>query len=193
MLRALLLTALLAAPLTAAAEASAQPQASAPVVVQTAAPVAAPAAASPSRPDPAGPSSIDELGPPESAGYLLFKTLVVLGVVVAFIYLTLNVGARKLLKLNAPANAIVKVVDRVPLDPKKSLYVLHVAGEFMLVGAAEQGLSFLSKLDGEAVQKLLAERVRARPPSRFLEKLNALGRPRPAAAPSAPAEPREPE
>jgi flagellar protein FliO/FliZ len=195
MLRALLLSLFLAAPLTAAADAlPIAPQASAPAANPTPA-APAPAAAAPSaspaaHPDASAPS-LDDSAPTESAGYLLFKTVVVLGIVVAFIYLTLNVGARKLLKLNAPGNALVKVIDRVPLDPKKSLYVLHVAGEFMLVGAAEQGLNLLCKLDPEAVQKLLAERIQAKGPSRFLEKLNALRSPA-GASPSA-LEPRKPE
>lgn len=181
MVRLLLLTALLAAPLTAAADAVPAPANAAPApAIQlatlpttpaaTVQPAAAQLTASGSPIDP-------EPVQGESAGFLLFKTLVVLGVVVAFIYLTLNVGARKLLRLNGPGNALVKVIDRVPLDPKKSLYVVHVAGEFMLVGAAEQGMSLLSKLDAEAVQKLLTERAQAKPQSKFLERLNALARP----------------
>ena len=198
MLRVFLLTALLAAPLAAAADipplprkpvVPAQPTtqdpapAPTPAVTPPPTPAPPPAPSTPSTPpqkDPALYATPDDLGSPtDGTGYLLFKTLVVLGVVVSVIYLTLNVGARKLLKLGPQANALVKVIDRVPLDPKKSLYVLQVGGEFMLVGASEQGLNLISKLDAEGVQKLLAERLAAQPSSNFLERLNALAKPAP--------------
>ncbi|MBS2032221.1 MAG: flagellar biosynthetic protein FliO [Deltaproteobacteria bacterium] len=196
MLRVFLLSALLAAPLVAAADIPPLPRKPAvpaqpttpdpapPAPVATPTPPVTPPAPSPPSPAPQKDPSLyatpDDLGSPtDGTGYLLFKTLVVLGVVVSVIYLTLNVGARKLLKLGPQANALVKVIDRVPLDPKKSLYVLQVGGEFLLVGASEQGLNLISKLDGESVQKLLAERLAAQPSSNFLERLNALAKPAP--------------
>jgi flagellar biogenesis protein FliO len=184
MLRVLLLIAALAAPGSAAAQAQ-LPSAPAPAAAPAAAPAptppvaAPPAAAKDPAKDPALYGSMDEPSPVDGPGYLLFKTLVVLGLVVAVIYLTLNVGARKLLKLGPQSNALVKVVDRVPLEPKKSLYVLQVGGEFLLVGASEQGLALVSKLDAEGVQKALAERIAAQPTPTFLERLNALTKPTP--------------
>ena len=188
MLCVLLLTASLAAPI------SLSPVAPAPGAPTAAAQTAAVASPAPPRTPAAGPAATqnpqssnfglddgtDGADAPESTGYLLFKTLVVLGVVVAFIYLTLNVGARKLLKLGPARSALVKVVDRVALDPKKSLYVLEVGGEYLLVGSSEHALNFISKLEPEQVQKVLAERVASRGASpTFLDRLGALAKSQP--------------
>jgi flagellar protein FliO/FliZ len=111
----------------------------------------------------------------ESPAYLLFKTLVVLGIVVAIIYLTLNVGARRLLQLAPSSAGLVQVVERLPLDAKKSLFVVSVAGEYLLVGSTEAGLSLLSKLPADAVQQSLARRDTARAEAAtFLQKLQSL-------------------
>lgn len=111
----------------------------------------------------------------DNTGYLLFKTLVVLGIVVAIIYLTLNVGARRLLKLAPSSEALVQVVDRVPLDAKKTLFVVSAAGEYLLVGSTETGLNLISKLPTEQVQQALAKRDAQRAAAgTFLDRLQAL-------------------
>lgn len=177
MVRHLLVVALLLAPLAAHAEVAPAPAPAAPdAAAAPTAPSAAPAAQTPSRADSlVDPAPAPEV-PGEGTGYLLFKTLVVLGLVVAIIYLTLNVGARKLLRLGPQAGALVKVLDRVALEPKKSVLVVQVAGEFMLLGSSEGSLSFLTKLDGPAVERALAERLQQAPQVGFLERLNTLAR-----------------
>ena len=113
--------------------------------------------------------------PPASVGLQLLQTLVTLGLVLGLIYLVLNVGLRKLMggaAAVAPAGALVAVVARVPLEPRRTLYVLKAAGEYLLVASSESGVAFLSKLDAAEV-----ERLRAAPGpssavmSPFLEKL----------------------
>lgn len=150
-----------------------------------------PAAPTPVAPSPAAPSlTLEEragsgtsLGEPEepaeSLTWMLTRTLLVFGAVVAFIYLTLNVGLRKLMGLQGVGlgrPAVVSVVERVTLDQRRTLFVLKAADEYLLVGGGENGLQMLSKLDTEAV-----ERIRALPPptpavvsmSPFLQKLLA--------------------
>jgi flagellar protein FliO/FliZ len=66
------------------------------------------------------------------------------------------------------------VVERVPLDQRRALFVLKAADEYLLVGSGEGGLQLLSKLDTQAVERIRAERP---PPSTvvplspFLQKL----------------------
>jgi flagellar biogenesis protein FliO len=50
------------------------------------------------------------------------------------------------------------VVARVPLEPRRSLYVVEVAGKTLLVGTSEMGLSVLSELDAETVRARAVER-----------------------------------
>ncbi|MBW8811375.1 MAG: flagellar biosynthetic protein FliO [Lysobacter sp.] len=54
---------------------------------------------------------------------------------------------------------LLDVVARLPLEPRRSLYVVEVAGKTLLVGTSEMGLSMLSELDGDEVRS----RVMAKP------------------------------
>jgi flagellar protein FliO/FliZ len=115
---------------------------------------------------------------PESLGWMLTRTLLLFGAVVASIYLTLNVGLRKLMGLQGvPMGraSVVSVVERVPLDQRRTLFVLKAADEYLLVGGGESGLQLLSKLDTEAVERIRSERPPAKVVSLspFLQKLLA--------------------
>jgi len=111
-----------------------------------------------------------------SLGSVAFQTFLALGIVILMVYLTLNYGLRKMMGLRPVTRSSVKLVDvveRVALDQKKSMYVVKVAGEYLLVGGAEGSLSLITKLDAEAVARLQAERP-ASPPAAltpFLQKL----------------------
>jgi hypothetical protein len=50
------------------------------------------------------------------------------------------------------------VVARLPLEPRRSLYVVEVAGKTLLVGTSEMGLSVLSELDAGQVRAQVAAR-----------------------------------
>jgi len=171
---------LLLAPLARAEAPASPPPASAAAPAPSAEPSKAPAPAA------AQPPSTDEFGAlppgmeeePESLGWMLTRTLLLFGAVVASIYLTLNVGLRKLMGLQGvPAGrpSVVSVLERIPLDQRRSLFVLKAADEYLLVGGGESGLQLLSKLDTTAVERIRSER----PPahvislSPFLQKLLA--------------------
>ncbi|WP_232293653.1 flagellar biosynthetic protein FliO [Stigmatella aurantiaca] len=113
---------------------------------------------------------------PESMGWTLVRTVLLLAAVVASIYLTLNVGLRRLMGLQGvPVGrpSVVAVLERLPLDQRRTLFVLKAADEYLLVGGGEGGLQLLSKLDTEAVERIRAERPQtpAIPLSPFLQKL----------------------
>lgn len=177
----------------AQAPAAAPPEAAAPApsISPEAAPAqaAAPAPVSPTAAAPAGPASPDSqlpdpFAPPpppaseeqESMGWTLVRTLFLLGAVLAFIYLTLNVGLRRLMGLQGVPmghKSVVTVLERVPLDQRRTLFVLKAADEYLLVGGGEGGLQLLSKLDTQAVERIRSEgpRASAIPISPFLQKL----------------------
>ncbi|HEY8207094.1 MAG TPA: flagellar biosynthetic protein FliO [Myxococcaceae bacterium] len=97
-----------------------------------------------------------------------------MGFVIAAIYITLNFGLRKLMGARSIGSAqLVSVMERTVLDQKKSLLVLRAAGEYLLVGATEDGIHLISKLDTQEVERLEREsRVQASPGiSPFLQKL----------------------
>jgi len=69
----------------------------------------------------------------------------------------------------------IEVVASCPLEPRKTLYIVKVGGETLLVGAAENSLSLLKSFPPGAVdeQSLQAE---GGAPSAFLAKLTELRR-----------------
>ncbi len=147
-------------------------------VAEAPAPAAAPA--EPAR-DLRDPLDVPKAEPPPglgdaeelSLGWTLFRTLVVLGMVVALAWLTLNVGLRRLLGIKGVVGGpgVVSVLERVPLDQKRSLFVVKAANEILLIGGSENSLELITRLDAAEVERL---RTRPAPPlqmSPFLQKL----------------------
>lgn len=102
-----------------------------------------------------------------SYGDLLVTSLLVLGAVCIAAYLAVRLFGRVLATGRARGSHLLDVVARVPLEPRRSLYVVEVAGKTLLVGTSEMGLSVLSELDGSEVksrvqtQQSFADLVRA--------------------------------
>ncbi|GMU08346.1 flagellar biosynthetic protein FliO [Corallococcus caeni] len=161
------------------------PEAAAPEAVKQAAPAVAPAASDGATRAKRHADELDRelgVGEPdpleeqESLGWVVVRTVALLGAVLAAIYLTLNVGLRRLMGLQGvPMGkaAVVSVMERIPLDQRRTLFVLKAADEYLLVGGGEGGVQLVSKLDRDAVERIRA----ARPPSSpvslspFLQKL----------------------
>ena len=83
---------------------------------------------------------------------LLVTSLLVLGAVCIAAYVAVRVFGRVLATGRARGSHLLDVVARVPLEPRRSLYVVDVAGKTLLVGTSEMGLSVLSELDGNEVK-----------------------------------------
>lgn len=140
----------------------------------------------PPQPDPFAATPPDPAPEPESMVGTLFRTFLVLGVIVGLIYITLNFGLRKMMGVRGVSlgkASLVKVVERIPLDPKRTLFVIEAAGEYLLVGGADTNLNLIAKLPPEEVARVIAERkVATARPHPFLQRL--LSRPSPTAAPA---------
>jgi flagellar protein FliO/FliZ len=93
-----------------------------------------------------------------SYGDLLITSLVVLGVVCVAAFVAVRVFGRLLASGRSRGAHLMDVVARVALEPRRSLYVVEVAGKTLLVGTSEMGLNVLSELDGEAVRSRVVER-----------------------------------
>nr|HEX4315435.1 flagellar biosynthetic protein FliO [Kofleriaceae bacterium] len=87
-----------------------------------------------------------------SYGDLLVTSLVVLAAVCVAAFVVVRVAGRWLATGRARGGAgLMAVVARVPLEPRRSLYIVDVAGKALLVGTSEMGLTVLSELDRERV------------------------------------------
>jgi flagellar protein FliO/FliZ len=106
-------------------------------------------------------------------GWTLVRTFVVLGFVIMAIYVTLNFGLRRLMGISAMprGQALVQVLERVPLDQKRAMFVVKAAGEYLLIGGGDSALALITKLDASEVEKLQVQRVPPIALSPFLLKL----------------------
>jgi len=88
--------------------------------------------------------------------WLLVQTAIALGIVCG---LAILIFRYILPRLNVVSfnKSIVHVVDGASLDARKRLIVVEVAGKYMLLASSENGVQLVSELDGEAVEKAVAE------------------------------------
>lgn len=60
------------------------------------------------------------------------------------------------------SNNMVRVVDRIGLEARKSLYIIEVAGQWYLIAVSETGVQLISELDAANAAKAeakLAEQI----------------------------------
>jgi flagellar biogenesis protein FliO len=93
-----------------------------------------------------------------SYGDLLVTSLVVLVGVCIAAFVVVRLVGRWLATGRARGSHLLDVVARLPLEPRRSLYVVEVAGKTLLIGTSEMGLSVLSELDGDQVRARASER-----------------------------------
>ena len=136
------------------------------------------------KPDPAEPAPAEDL----NLGWTLLRTVVVLGIVILSVYITLNFGLRRLLGIASVPRGpgVVEVVERIPLDQKRAMFVIKAAGEYLLIGGGDGNLQLIAKLDPAEVERLQHQR----PPSLALSPLlQKLLKRRDVPAPPAPGDP----
>jgi len=73
---------------------------------------------------------------PGGYGIALLQTLLALAAVCILAWVVLRWGARRGFGLGA-SRGRVRVLERVPLDPRRSLYLVKVADRVLLVGAGD--------------------------------------------------------
>jgi len=89
--------------------------------------------------------------------WLVLQTLLILAAVCLLAYLLLRWGMRRFQGGPAGAGSALKVLDRLPLEPRRALYVVEVGNRILLLGTSEQQTTLLAELDEETAQLLRAE------------------------------------
>jgi flagellar biogenesis protein FliO len=107
------------------------------------------------------------MGGNASYGELLGTSLLVLGVVCTIALVAVRLFGRFAFPGRTRGAHLMDVIDRVALEPRRSLYVVSVAGKTLLVGTSEMGLNVLTELDAGAIGN------RAGPPASFGELVRA--------------------
>ena len=105
-------------------------------------------------------------------GGSLAISLVSLGVVCVIAWASLRfLGRRGFGRASGP----IKVVARCPLEPRRSLYVVEIAGRCFLIGVGDGPMTMLAELGADAVRASLPEATDAG--SKFAEVMaRVLGR-----------------
>jgi flagellar biosynthetic protein FliO len=80
------------------------------------------------------------------------QTIFALGVVCLLAYLILRVVLPRL-SITGAGRSMVRVVDRTPVDQRRSLLVIEVTGRWLLVGVSEAGLQLISELDPQLAEQ----------------------------------------
>ena len=88
--------------------------------------------------------------------WMLFQTLVALAFVCGLAYVIFRVLLPRLTS-NYGSNNMMRVVDRIGLDTRKSLYIIEVTGRWFLVASSENGMQLISELDAKTAEE--AEKV----------------------------------
>jgi flagellar protein FliO/FliZ len=109
----------------------------------------------------AGPTSF-EGGAGDSFFLMLLKTLLVLCFVCGLAYFIFRWLLPRL-AVGRISGSMVRVVDVTGIDARKRLYVIEVAGRWLLLASSEAGVQFIAELDAETAQAAALEIERARP------------------------------
>lgn len=89
---------------------------------------------------------------------MLLQTLLALGLVCGLAYAIFRWLLPRL-SVVGRQGGMVRVVERAPLDARNSLYVVEVAGRWLLVASTEKGVELVSELDAASAEE--AERAAA--------------------------------
>jgi flagellar biogenesis protein FliO len=81
-----------------------------------------------------------------------------LGAICLLAYLVLGKVLPRFLRIDPPIaqRRIVQVVDRLPIDQRRSIMVLKIGDLYFLVGSSEHGIGLLSRLEPDEVENALA-------------------------------------
>jgi len=84
-------------------------------------------------------------------GLELVKVFVALLITLAAVYLLLRFLKQKML----PHKGMIEMLHYQSFGPKRGIAVIKVLNDYMAVGIGDQGISLLSKLNGEGVEEAL--------------------------------------
>ena len=84
--------------------------------------------------------------------WMFVETILALGFVCLLAYVVLRVVLPRL-NVGTAGKTMVNVIDRTPLDQRRSLFVVEVTGRWLLIGSSEGGVQLISELDPEKAEQ----------------------------------------
>jgi flagellar biogenesis protein FliO len=102
------------------------------------------------------------MGSSSSFWWVLLQTIMALAFVCGLAYLIFRVILPRVSGFGFSSNNMVRVIDRIGLEARKNLYVIEVAGRFLLISASDSGVQLIAELDAEAAAEAERELTQAR-------------------------------
>lgn len=99
--------------------------------------------------------------------WMLVQTVLALAFVCGIAYVIFRVVLPRLATTYGGGNSLIRIVDRMGLEARKTLYVIEVGGKYMLIAASEEGVQMISALDPETAKEFEASRVARNETSRL--------------------------
>lgn len=100
-----------------------------------------------------------------SYGYLLLQTVLALILVCALAYVFLRYGLKWLLPKQKGRLDAMKVIDRLPLDGRRMIYLVEIGKKVFIIAATDTSVSKVGELDGEEASEIIrhkeGEKMRA--------------------------------
>ena len=97
----------------------------------------------------------EELGGVTGQALGFLRVVFILAAVVLLAYGAVRHWLPRVTGLRSLESGPIQILARTPLEPKKTLYLLKVGSEILLVGTSENQLHFLKALDPETARPLL--------------------------------------
>lgn len=91
----------------------------------------------------------------------ILQTFLALAIVCGLAYFLFRVVLPRL-NVSFTSNSMVRIVDRVAIDARKSLCVIEVAGRWMLIAVSENGVEQICELDAASAKIAEAEIKKAK-------------------------------
>lgn len=86
---------------------------------------------------------------PSGYGALLFQLVIVVVGVCLLAYLILRFGVKRFLVPDGTDEGALEVVARLPVEPRRSVLVVRIGSQHLIVGSSENGLTTLGELPEE--------------------------------------------
>ena len=91
---------------------------------------------------------------PDGGAAVLLRLVLVLGGVCLLAFVTLKWGLKRFVSPNATPGGGMRVIARLPVEPRRSILVVRVANRVLVLGSTEAGFESLGELGPEEASAL---------------------------------------
>lgn len=86
-----------------------------------------------------------------SFGWMLVKTVLAMSLIIGLAYVTIRFILPMFYGKRISSRSKIKIIDRVGLEPRRSLFIVQVGKKTALVGTGEQGVTKVMDLEEQDV------------------------------------------